>query len=492
MERSPAEDETAVSTLQVRLPPFWAKNPRAWFAQVEAQFHLKRINAQLSRYYYIVSALPPEIADQFDDVLAATPPADAYDHLKATILRRKTESTSSRLQRLLTTEELGDQRPSQLLHRMRQLLGEQVPHVENPILRELFLQRLPQGIRMVLASATDMPLDRLAEMADRVAEYAAPTISTLVEPPPSSTALQDLQLKIDQLTASVAALQPPSVQLSISKKQRRAICTVLRSRKTLGEYATTVRQMYQDPDGRDFFESFRLSRASSSNLLKMGKLLQTAVCINFMKLLLMTFNVIFGVMGMVLLILGVWMNASLYHFLRLSADYNQHMPLVFIVTGIVVVVVSILACIGTAKGQSAILYIFGGVLILVFLAELTAGIVGYVYIRQVKEGIGRGMNSSMVHYGAGGMSDETVDFVQNNLGCCGLMSAEDWLATGYYKGSQHFPKSCCSAPNVACTAENLTLRAEDAMYDPYVLKVEDQTTTPVSRSPPNPGEFVQA
>lgn len=54
-------------------------------------------------------------------------------------------------------------------------------------------------------------------------------------------------------------------------------------------------------------------------------------------------------------------------------------------------------------------------LILVFLAELTAGIVGYVYIRQVKEGIGRGMNSSMVHYGAGGMSDETVDFVQNNV-----------------------------------------------------------------------------
>ncbi|KAG0424944.1 hypothetical protein HPB47_027869 [Ixodes persulcatus] len=166
------------------------------------------------------------------------------------------------------------------------------------------------------------------------------------------------------------------------------------------------------------------------------------------------------VMGMVLLILGVWMNASLYHFLRLSADYNQHMPLVFIVTGIVVVVVSILACIGTAKGQSAMLYIFGVVLILVFLAELTAGIVGYVYIRQVKEGIGRGMNSSMVHYGAGGLSDETVDFVQNNLGCCGLMSAEDWLATEYYRGSHHFPKSCCSAPNVACTAENLTLRAE--------------------------------
>ncbi|KAG0437762.1 hypothetical protein HPB47_017301 [Ixodes persulcatus] len=108
-------------------------------------------------------------------------------------------STSSHLQRLLTTEEFGDQRPSQSLHRMRQLLGELVPHVDNPILRELLLQRLPQEIRMVLASATDMPLDL------RGTDHLP-----LEEPPPSSTALQDLQLKIDQLTASVAALQPPS------------------------------------------------------------------------------------------------------------------------------------------------------------------------------------------------------------------------------------------------------------------------------------------
>ncbi|KAG0435782.1 hypothetical protein HPB47_018321 [Ixodes persulcatus] len=48
---------------------------------------------------------------------------------------------------------------------------------------------------------------------------------------------------------------------SVKKKKRKAVRELLRSCKTLGEYATIVRQMYEDPDGRDFFECFRMSRA---------------------------------------------------------------------------------------------------------------------------------------------------------------------------------------------------------------------------------------
>ncbi|KAM7284534.1 uncharacterized protein ISCGN_001628 [Ixodes scapularis] len=92
-------------------------------SRTEAQFHLRRIRSQTARYYHVVSALPPEVADELDDVLASPPPHDAYDYIKRTILAGKTESEASRLQQLLNTEELGDRRPSQLLHRMRQLLG---------------------------------------------------------------------------------------------------------------------------------------------------------------------------------------------------------------------------------------------------------------------------------------------------------------------------------------------------------------------------------
>ncbi|KAM7301355.1 hypothetical protein ISCGN_016874 [Ixodes scapularis] len=38
------------------------------------------------------------------------------------------------------------------------------------------------------------------------------------------------------------------------KKKRKAVRELLKPRKMLGEYATIVRQMFEDPDGQEFFE----------------------------------------------------------------------------------------------------------------------------------------------------------------------------------------------------------------------------------------------
>ena len=74
-------------------------------------------------------------------------------------------SEQRRLQQLLTSAE----EPSQLLRHMQQLLGDSaVCNPDNKFLRELFLQRLPNNVRMVLASASDMSLEDLAQLADRI------------------------------------------------------------------------------------------------------------------------------------------------------------------------------------------------------------------------------------------------------------------------------------------------------------------------------------
>lgn len=74
--RSP---DTALTAIQLRLPPFWPKNPRVWITQIEAQFHLHRIKSQLSRFYYVVASLPAAVADELDEILSRPPPDDAYD-----------------------------------------------------------------------------------------------------------------------------------------------------------------------------------------------------------------------------------------------------------------------------------------------------------------------------------------------------------------------------------------------------------------------------
>lgn len=70
-----------LSTVQVCFRPFWRRNPRTRFCQVEAQFHLRHITSKLTRYYHVVFHLPPELTAVLADVLAAPPSGDAYDHI---------------------------------------------------------------------------------------------------------------------------------------------------------------------------------------------------------------------------------------------------------------------------------------------------------------------------------------------------------------------------------------------------------------------------
>ncbi|XP_064468344.1 uncharacterized protein LOC135379022 [Ornithodoros turicata] len=210
--------------VEVHLPPFWTKNPRAWFLQIEARFALRRITSPLTKYLNVVSALPPDIADQVHYLLAAPPPDNPYEQLKEAILTRTECSEQSRIRQLLSGEELGDRRPSQLLHRMRQLLGS-AADTQLPILRELFLQRLPQQVRMALAGSEEVSLEHLAQLADRIIEHSSPSIAPVsrATPATSSCAADDVIASLQEQVARLSDAVETPVQryLLVSSKIRR-------------------------------------------------------------------------------------------------------------------------------------------------------------------------------------------------------------------------------------------------------------------------------
>ena len=41
----------------IKLPEFWEFSPTAWFAQTEAQFAIRDVTDDTTRYYHVVSAL---------------------------------------------------------------------------------------------------------------------------------------------------------------------------------------------------------------------------------------------------------------------------------------------------------------------------------------------------------------------------------------------------------------------------------------------------
>ena len=198
----PAPTPPDVSAISLKLPTFWPADPELWFAQVDAQFRTKRITSQATKFEYVIASLSPQHAAEVRDLILQPPAADPYVKLKEELIKRTTASEQRRLQLLFSSEDLGDRKPSQLLRHMQQLLGDKAATADRSFLRQLFLQRLPPNVRMVLASTKDdEDLESLASLADKVVEVAAPTVSTVQT---SETTQSQLSTELEQRTVVYA------------------------------------------------------------------------------------------------------------------------------------------------------------------------------------------------------------------------------------------------------------------------------------------------
>ncbi|GBP85257.1 Retrovirus-related Pol polyprotein from transposon 412 [Eumeta japonica] len=93
-------------------------------------------------------------------------------HYPATDVK-DTALRSRQLQKLLSEVELGDQRPSRLLRRMRDLVRTKIP---DNTLRVMWTGHLPTAVRAVLAVSDTKDLDNLAAVADKIIENTRPLV----------------------------------------------------------------------------------------------------------------------------------------------------------------------------------------------------------------------------------------------------------------------------------------------------------------------------
>lgn len=181
----------------LKLAPFWSADPALWFAQTEAQFATRNITTELTKFRHIVATLAPEVATEVRDLLLQ-PPAQTYTALKEALIKRVGVSEDVRLTQLLQDEPLGDRRPSQLLRRMRQLLG--AATMDDTILRRIFIQRLPPACRAILAGRSDVTdLNQLADIADDVIDATIHTTAAAAIPPVPVAVLSAMQNDINAL-----------------------------------------------------------------------------------------------------------------------------------------------------------------------------------------------------------------------------------------------------------------------------------------------------
>lgn len=115
--------EPVEATLTVNLPVFNPSDVQTWFSQLYAIFNAKKVNLQKLRQAYVVKKLPPEVTNEVVNLLDHMPGEMLYETLKSTIIRRLGESNERILHDLFNSITLDISKPSQLLHKMKALLG---------------------------------------------------------------------------------------------------------------------------------------------------------------------------------------------------------------------------------------------------------------------------------------------------------------------------------------------------------------------------------
>lgn len=194
-----------VNTAQIKIPPFWTKDPELWFLQIEANFASAGIRADLSKYNQIVGKLNTDILTAVSDLVKNPPATNKYLALKNRLIHEFKESDRKKLKTLFNDLNLNEGKPSELLRRMK---DKSCNKVGNDLLLELWTNRLPQQTQAILSCCND-PLDQQVILADKIHETMDPNsiqvLSKSHQPSDSDFKIQFCKLedKIDSLQKEI-------------------------------------------------------------------------------------------------------------------------------------------------------------------------------------------------------------------------------------------------------------------------------------------------
>ncbi|KAM9376520.1 tetraspanin-6 isoform 1-T4 [Pholidichthys leucotaenia] len=181
--------------------------------------------------------------------------------------------------------------------------------------------------------------------------------------------------------------------------------------------------------------------------------LQTKPVITCLKTFLISYSLIFWITGMILLAVGVWGKVSLEGYFLLVSDESTNAPYVLIGTGAVIVIFGLFGCFATCRGSPWMLKLYAMFLTLVFLAEIVAGVSGFIFRHELKANFNTAYLKAVGSYNGTDSKSMAIDRIQRTLYCCGVKNYTDWTTTAYFK-EKGIPASCCNNSS-GCSPESL-------------------------------------
>lgn len=248
-----SETHSSVNELQsvnakITMPEFWHQNIKVWFQQVEAQFALFRIQADITKYNLLLTQLKPNVLTQVASLVENPPENNKYDALKKQIINVFSDSEQRRIKTLLSGLQLGARKPSHLLNEQSQIAGSLI---SDQMLKSLWISQLPQHIQAVIVAAPGN-VQELASIADKIWDmvpesHYSETVchQQLLTPVGHYSKQQQPNANSNTSGRSATSLEAQIAELSMQVKQLRSAQDRTRSLKR-GQYKPRTRSTSQN------------------------------------------------------------------------------------------------------------------------------------------------------------------------------------------------------------------------------------------------------
>lgn len=163
------------------------------------------------------------------------------------------------------------------------------------------------------------------------------------------------------------------------------------------------------------------------------------------KYLMFFFNFLFWLSGLALIIVGGIISHNYGDYLSFADKKFATAATFIIIVGVIVFIIGFLGCCGAIKENYCMVTTFAVLLGIIFVLEIVAGILGFVYRSKVKDAATEALTRAVDNYKTEEGARKMIDWAQQRFECCGNTGAAD------YGHNTTIPISCCKDKVDPCT-----------------------------------------
>ncbi|XP_056334148.1 CD82 molecule b [Danio aesculapii] len=173
-------------------------------------------------------------------------------------------------------------------------------------------------------------------------------------------------------------------------------------------------------------------------------------CIAATKYFLFLFNLLFFILGAVIMGFGLWVRLDSQSFLTVLQESSTSLKVgayILIGIGSLSMLMGFLGCIGAIYEIRCLLGLYFTCLLLILIAQVTAAVLIYLQRDLLKGETYNIVNKILVNYtGSNNTSEDAWDYIQRTMKCCGWNGQSDWNENVMIKSQNNskilYPCSC--------------------------------------------------